>query len=553
MAKTTFIDRAIEVNEKHIKEYQLESNTGTKKMQEKFYRNAVKQRNNYVINQQKEFDVYKKEVYREMKKRVDKCFPTNNDSAYKNEEKSLNNVKQVIKFTNSFINSSYKLGFTSIISNIKEENDCSLEAINNILEEFISKFKEANIILTIDDFSYTMFTRNYMLSFFKKLKGEEVDLGGCFEEIYWECPDFLKHLKLNLWSILNKYQKELDSYCLKIETDKLQTYNLTSENIVSNYYDKLNTFNDNIDRDSYINLETFLSHKRNINDYLENSSVRKNNFNSLASNNNFLDLDDASKERYYLEVLDLDKTLNVLKLYYRYEFIVKDLQEKFKKLAESKTLYENKLKEIKKEEGIIKKIYSSYLRSSGIGFLAKKDEKKISASKLKMNAEIVKLYGLYNELHDLEIIYNMSKQLSDISSLYDLFMVAYSSYYYLEEMFLNNLKENDDFSLEEEFERYFDFIYNPNNLFLTKINAFTTYDIADIVADKYRLLELNITKDNITKDSINSILDTVRFIKLVKNIDDGNLSLDKMNFIVKFKEFDEVIFDDGDLDVEFLN
>ena len=44
MAKTTFIDRAIEVNEKHINEYQLESNTGTKKMQEKFYKNAVNAR-----------------------------------------------------------------------------------------------------------------------------------------------------------------------------------------------------------------------------------------------------------------------------------------------------------------------------------------------------------------------------------------------------------------------------------------------------------------------------------------------------------------------------
>lgn len=549
MSKVTAIDKAIDVNKKHIDEYQLVSEVGTKKMQEKFYKNAVNQRNIYVTNQQEQFDVYKKQVYKEMKNRVDKCFPIDNSDCYKSEKENLTEVKEVIKFINPFSSSNYKLGFLSMISGIKEDTNDSLDSINSILTNFINKFKEFSISLTIDDFSYTMFTKKYMTDFFSNLNCNNVDLNSSFEAIYWECPDFLKHLKINLWVILDRYKKELDNYCDKVKTDKLNTYNLTLDGAVSSYYDKVKLLDINISRDSYINLNNFLDKKRNINDYLWDSSIRKTNFNSFAVNGNFEELDDLSKEKYYFEALDLSKTLSVLKLYYRYEFIAKDLQSKFSKRIENKGLYDNKLKEISKEEAKRKKIYSTYLRACGVGFLARVDDKKIASCKLEMNEQILKLYGLYNELHDLEIIYNMNKHLSEVSSLYDLFMTAYSSYYYLRKMFTENFKEIENFSVDNEIKQYFDFIYSPNNAFLTKINAFTLYDIAEIVADKYRLLELNVSKDSIMKDSIDSTIDTVNFIKLINDIDTGALSLDKMNFIVKFSEFDEVELDNSEVEL----
>ena len=253
-----------------------------------------------------------------------------------------------------------------------------------------------------------------------------------------------------------------------------------------------------------------------------------------------------------MEILDLSKTLSMLKLYYRYEFIIKDIQEKFSKRVENKNVYENKLKEIKKEESKRKKIFSNYLKGNGIGFLAKKDDKKISSSKLEMNEQIIKLYNLYAELHDLEIVYNINKNLSDVSSLYDLFMLAYSSYFYLEKIFIDKFSEDDNFIFSDELNKYFEFIYNPDNEFLTKINGFVAYDIADIISDKYKLFEINVDKDSIMKDSIDSTIDTVNFIKLIKDISDSNLSLYEINFIVKYKEFDEI---DVDLveTVELLN
>lgn len=549
MSKITEISRAIEIDKKHINEYPLESEVGTKRMKENFHKNAVIQRNNYVKKQQAVFAVYNKQVYKEMKNRVDKYFPSNKNAIYEEEKRKLFEVKEVINFTNKFLDSSFKLGLLQLVSSIKDDAEISLDNINLTIEKFITKFLDVGVNLSINDFSYSIFTYKYMNDYFNK--ENNVNLKDCFETIYWECPHFLKHLKLNLWNIIDKYKKELDKYSDKLMNEKLINLNLDKDSVLSFYYDNMQKLDVSIRRDSYINLNIFLDKKRNILDYLEDSSVRKNNFNFFTSSNDFDNLNDIEKNKYYLEILDLAKTLPILKLYYRYEFIINDLKEMFSKRNENKNLYENKLKEIKREESKRSKLFSSYLKANGIGFLAKYDENKISISKLQMNEEILKLYSLYNELHDLEVTYKMNKYISDISSIYDLFMLAYSCYFYLEKAVEEKFNEDDDFSIDEEFIKYFDFIYNVDNSFLTKINGFVDYDITEIVAEKYKLLELKVEKESIDKDTIDSTIDIVNFVRLIKDIMDGNLSLYEMDFIVKFREFDEINCDEVNND-EFL-
>ena len=549
MSKITEISRAIEIDKNHINNFPLESEVGTKRMKENFHKNAVIQRNNYVKQQQDIFNLYTKQVYKEMKSRVDKYFPSNKNAFYDEEKKKMIEIKDAIKFTNKYLDSSLKLELLPLISSIKDDTEISLDNINSTIEKFISKFLEAGVSLSVNDFTYSIFTYKYMGDYFNK--DNNVNLKDSFEAIYWECPHFLKHLKLNLWNIIDNYKKELDSYSDKLMNEKLCNLNLDKNSILKIYDDNMQKLEIDIRRDPYINLNVFLDKKRNVSDYLEDSSIRKNNFNFFVSSNDFDSLSETEKAKYYLEILDLAKTLPILKVYYRYEFIINDLKEKFSKRNENKNLYENKLKEIKKEESKRSKLFSSYLKANGIGFLAKYDEKKISFSKLQMNEEVLKLYGLYNELHELEIIYKMNKYISDISSLYDLFMLAYSSYFYLEKMFSDKFIEDNNFSINDEFIKYFDFIYDIDNVFLTKINGFVDYDITEIVAEKFKLLELKLDKTSIDKDTIDSTIDTVNFIRLIKDIMDGSLSLYEKNFIVKYTEFDEINCNETD-SLEFL-
>ena len=93
MSKITEISRAIEIDKNHINNFPLESEVGTKRMKENFHKNAVIQRNNYVKQQQDIFNLYTKQVYKEMKSRVDKYFPSNKNAFYDGEKKKMLEIK----------------------------------------------------------------------------------------------------------------------------------------------------------------------------------------------------------------------------------------------------------------------------------------------------------------------------------------------------------------------------------------------------------------------------------------------------------------------------
>ena len=185
-------------------------------------------------------------------------------------------------------------------------------------------------------------------------------------------------------------------------------------------------------------------------------------------------------------------------------------------------------------------IYKEYIKATGVGFLARKNEVKMKNSMLKMNEQIKKLNLLYEEFYDLEITNNLNK-LNDSSSIYDLLMMSLSSFDFLEEKFTNN-EEFNNISLEECVEEYFKFIFNPNNIFLRKVNVLVEYNIAEIVSDKYRLLNLNVTEEMVNKENIDSTMESVSFINLIQNIEKSDISLEK---IKNLDEMLNIVYPDG--------
>ena len=109
-----------------------------------------------------------------------------------------------------------------------------------------------------------------------------------------------------------------------------------------------------------------------------------------------------------------------------------------------------------------------------------------------------------------------------------------------------NSSDSDDYSFEEELNKYFDFIYSPYNDFLKKINGFSMIDVSSVITDKYRLLGINVTNDNISVDNLDSFMDSVNYVKFIDDILKGDLSFDDINVIVKFREFEPIELPDDD-------
>lgn len=537
----TVIDKEISINSEHINTFKLELESGTKKMKEKFHKSAVKERNEYVEEQIKKFDKYQVEVYRLLKLRVNSLLPSDKSNHYDSLKKNIEKEKQIIVFNNSDYSIDFKLGIFKLISSIDINDDVSLNTINNTFLNIIKIFEDASIKLTISDFTYSMFTEKYMHVFLdnieKNNRFEEI-MKKCFDSIYWECPDIIKHLKLNFWSLLEKYDEKLKIYTDAVSYQLLQKTGYDKNSLIDKYLGNVNKYNLEVSRDEFYNLDSFLSKKKNVLDYLDDSATRVKNLDQFVIDGEFKDIEDSSK--FYDNMVELAHTLSVLKLYYRYEFIIKDIQEKYSKKDANKSVFSNKLKEVNTEEGKRKKIYNDYLKACGKNLFHKVNEEKIKSNKLAINEEILKLDTLYNELHDLEIVELINKKVNSTDSLYDLFSLSYESYYYLEKMFNEHFKDSDDYSFEEELNKYFDFIYSPYNDFLKKINGFSMVDVSSVITDKYRLLGINVTNDNISVDNLDSFMDSVNYVKFIDDILKGDLSFDDINVIVKFREFEPI-------------
>lgn len=537
----TVIDKEISINSEHINTFKLELESGTKKMKEKFHKSAVKERNEYVEEQIKKFDKYQVEVYRLLKLRVNNLLPSDKSNHYDSLKKNIEKEKQIIVFNNSDYSIDFKLGIFKLISSIDINDDVSLNTINNTFLNIIKIFEDASIKLTIGDFTYSMFTEKYMHVFLdnieKNNRFEEV-MKKCFDSIYWECPDIIKHLKLNFWSLLEKYEEKLKIYTDAVSYQLLQKTGYDKNSLIDKYLGNVNKYNLEVSRDEFYNLDSFLSKKKNVLDYLDDSATRVKNLDQFVIDGEFKDIEDSSK--FYDNMVELAHTLSVLKLYYRYEFIIKDIQDKYSKKDANKSVFSNKLKEVNTEEGKRKKIYNDYLKACGKNLFHKVNEEKIKSNKLAINEEILKLDTLYNELHDLEIVELINKKVNSTDSLYDLFSLSYESYYYLEKMFNEHFKDSDDYSFEEELNKYFDFIYSPYNDFLKKINGFSMVDVSSVITDKYRLLGINVTNDNISVDNLDSFMDSVNYVKFIDDILKGDLSFDDINVIVKFREFEPI-------------
>lgn len=543
----TVIDKEISINSEHINTFKLELESGTKKMKEKFHKSAVKERNEYVEEQIKKFDKYQVEVYRLLKLRVNSLLPSDKSNHYDSLKKNIEKEKQIIVFNNSDYSIDFKLGIFKLISSIDINDDVSLNTINNTFLNIIKIFEDASIKLTISDFTYSMFTEKYMHVFLdnieKNNRFEEV-MKKCFDSIYWECPDIIKHLKLNFWSLLEKYEEKLKIYTDAVSYQLLQKTGYDKNSLIDKYLGNVNKYNLEVSRDEFYNLDSFLSKKKNVLDYLDDSATRVKNLDQFVIDGEFKDIEDSSK--FYDNMVELAHTLSVLKLYYRYEFIIKDIQDKYSKKDANKSVFSNKLKEVNTEEGKRKKIYNDYLKACGKNLFHKVNEEKIKSNKLAINEEILKLDTLYNELHDLEIVELINKKVNSTDSLYDLFSLSYESYYYLEKMFNEHFKDSDDYSFEEELNKYFDFIYSPYNDFLKKINGFSMVDVSSVITDKYRLLGINVTNDNISVDNLDSFMDSVNYVKFIDDILKGDLSFDDINVIVKFREFEPIEVPDDD-------
>ena len=537
------INSLISIDKDHITNFVLETESGTNKVREKFHEKAVSDRNEYCIKQIKLFTRYRNAVLSIMKDKAMSLMPQDKTQDYEVSKNLVSSLYDAVIKSNKYLDYSFKMGFSSIIEKI--DDGISLSVLNNCLKEYISKFDAMNIKLSLDDFSYTMFTRKYMEEYFKSSKDNDEELSNnmrrVFDSIYWECPNLSYQLRLNLIDILDKYKKEIGIYLDSNTTKLLHSFECNDINIVNKYIDERIKLGITKASDPYYILNSFLDGTRNIDDYLVGSEAREKNYNTYC-NGNYNDLSDSDKTKFNDACKDLFTTLVLLKKYYRYMPIINDLLKKYPDKDKNITEAKANDKELDASNKNRIKIYNNYLKANGVGFLAKYNPNEIKANKVKINEEVKKYSELYNKKLGYDISVNLDKFINESSSMYDLFMTAASSFDYLVKQLklICSKEEDNEFDLDKEINLFFRFLYNPSNEFLRKIPCFSGNKIEDIVSEKYKLLGLNINSTDISKAQLDDTMSTITYINLIQNVNSSTLSLEDMNFICKANSIEPI-------------
>lgn len=404
-----------------------------------------------------------------------------------------------------------KIGLDKLIYEIMHFYKDDFDALNEDINSAIKCFEKIGVELKEDSFCYSPYVKEYMSLILNKEGIEK--LKNCFDSIYWKCPNIIFQIALNFKYLYYKYEKNFVKYYqLKKREIKVDIKELTNDYnrlIIKKCQEEANDLNKILTK--------FLDKSLNIGDYDPEKVVKYEN--SLSDEK--LDIDVISK--FY-------NSLYEYKGYLEYSYIIDEFIKLYNEKDKYKNVYKNSLKEIKKQESNIIKINKKISMQDKYF----KNTKKKNILLLNLNEQVELVHTKYNEL-EFNKFYEIISTLDDNTSYYDILNLSISYYIYLREVIT---KENDGISDEEinlKISSLRNFLLNSNLNILKNIKIKDNVDIALLISDRYKLLNLNVTKEDI-ESNIASLMDTLEKLKISNVINNSNVTYEELQYLYNTKD-----------------
>ena len=503
---------SIEESKNYIEQIPLEMNKGTKTVKKKFHEKQVLIRNDFIVSEIKKYTEYQDFLLSNINMRIEKLMPISHNQEFEQQEKYICKLLKLSVLENNYSN---KIYFYDIIKNILElaqYGENNIDNMNSKLKNIIDYFISVGIKVDLNLFHYSNATLEYMKKFLEEVNSDDFykNMRVTFESLYFENPQIINHLKLNLLLIVNRYQKKIIEYNLnQLNKKKIE---LSSDSLYKDYCNKSEELMIKINTDPFYILDKFLNEQLKVDDYYNYKEASDTYFSSLLGNNSFSKLSSEKQTELYSQVLKLKSSIAELKEYFYFKPMIDDLLKIYKNNTDITKKYNEKQKEIEDNLKLRTKLFHTYQKLCKPNLLGKVNQSKIDKAKLLLNQKINELSKLYDELNQIEINYLIFTHINDSSSIKSLLLQATYSYPYLKSIY-DNIYNNEEEPIEfEEFEsRLIKFIYNPNSTFIDK-SSIIIENIESVVAEKYRLFDLKINVSDLEVDSIQkleSIVDSI--------------------------------------------
>ena len=221
---------------------------------------------------EEEFKKYQKDISNRLQRRYQNATKKALNKEIENLETRLKTISYILELLDEEKTSYEKMGLDRAIFTLSRYYKENLENINEQIELCINSFSKVGVQVSLDDFDYSIYVKNYMRTFFQELEKGDINSDKSkekFEEIYWKCPDIIVHIELNIRNIYLKKQILIDKFFEKEKIEKLKRLDVTSKEVKKNYLEIKKQMLEKIAIEPRLIQEKFLSGKLNMKNFTE--------------------------------------------------------------------------------------------------------------------------------------------------------------------------------------------------------------------------------------------------------------------------------------------
>lgn len=489
------------------------------------------------------YNEYKKSIkkYIELKSKSFKVLDNRNTADLSDKISSLENIRFILNPTNTYFE---KMGFDTLFYQISNSQDFNFSSLYSIFNEFINKFEMVNIKLNISDFNYTYYVNQIMSSFMniRKSDNKNIDqLTEIFEKIYWENSEIISHIELNFRKLIRKNEKKFIDYINKLKKELIEKNNMDYKsclNQLTTLYQEMNT----IGKENVSDIvELAKNGGLNINHFFEDSKVRVSTYSSLMLDSLNVE-NEPVMNKFYQSLARLKDNVEEYGNYVKFSPLINDFNLKYLKKSNSEINKNDSSKQLKelesqinKNENKLNKLNKKIFGTTNKFFAPK--EKSITDLKIesvRQATELHNLYQKYNEEYFKAIVLNVA---SNNFALKDLLHLYYSFDYYKKDAIKNSYEINNYDELIEYSDSFDLFAMDLTNVIVCPVNAFDEVSVARVIINKYRLLNINITNEDLFPENLDSFIERINLILRIQEIEKSQLTIEKLWFIVQVNKF----------------
>lgn len=386
----------------------------------------------------------------------------------------------------------------------------NLESVNNQIEKCIVSFEKVGICLSADEFNYSIYVKEYMEKFLNEYRNlgdiNSKEMKAKFDDIYWKCPEIIMQIELNLRTLYLINEEEIDKFFDAKVDEILLRWQKAPQSIMKNYL----SLKEEKDKIELFDKKTLL------NNFIDGKFIPKNMTDSKIIDlcNQILPQEYASKIFESKEVQDnIFQFLNSLyefKNYMEFKFIVDDVRKIYENKQSYKKSYDDIKKKIHKDNKRLKKINRKINRKN-LCFIKFDNTKNIE----EQSKILQEMKNDYKELNLDEFYQKMAEVIKDKSTIFDVLSLASSYYNFLIKCLIDKNNDITQDEMDEEIDKLHDFVTSPYNTIINNIRFLDDKRIDFIIKDRYKLMNFNIMKEDITIENVDSL------IRLLESIRDG--------------------------------